>query len=59
MLNNLTINQSIEILISLRDKIIRENGKTDKSLEAKWLEPDALEQVINFVEENYNEKENS
>lgn len=42
----------IEILIALRDRLIKENSKKFENLRERMLEPDALEFAINFLEKN-------
>ena len=42
----------IEILIALRDRLIKENNGKFESLRERMLEPDALEFAINFIEKH-------
>lgn len=49
-LNNFTLKEAIEICISLRDRIIRENAEKGLCLYEMYREPDALAKLINIAE---------
>ena len=52
MVNKLTKQQVVGLLIGLRHKMIDDCAELDTTIEKKWLIPDCLEWAINFIEKH-------
>lgn len=50
MLNYPEKNEVIEALITLRDKVIKENSQKDMTLKERWYLPDCIACAINYLQ---------
>ena len=56
MLNYPEKNEVIEALITLRDKVIKENSQKDMTLKERWYLPDCIQYAINYLEDSEDEQ---